>query len=81
MAIAIAKDHSHYSASTQAALRDFQSVWTSYSNMTWLQLRDNAFRVDSVQSAWNRLVRARKAETGSGLYLTPEQYKRITLAK
>jgi hypothetical protein len=71
------KDQSHYGNETQDALLAFQDAWTSYSNLTWLQLRDNAFRIDSVQSAWNRLVRARKAETGAGFYLSRQQYEAL----
>jgi hypothetical protein len=71
------RDHSHYSDETRDALLAFQDAWTSYSNLTWLQLRDNAFRVDSVQAAWNRLARARKAETGSGFYMDRQQYEAL----
>ena len=71
------KDQSHYNDETRDALLAFQDAWTSYSNLTWLQLRDNAFRIDSVQSAWNRLARARKAETGAGLYLNRQQYEAL----
>jgi hypothetical protein len=70
------KDHSHYSQKTQDALFAFQSLWTSYSNLTWLQLRENAMRADAIQHAWDTLARARKEETGSGFYLSKQQYQK-----
>lgn len=70
------RDHSHYGPDVQNALAAFRDVWTSYYNLTWLDFRENAHRLDSVQVAWNRLARARKSETGCGLYLDPEQYKK-----
>jgi hypothetical protein len=69
------KDHSHYGEKTQEALLAFHDVWKSYSSMTWIQMRENAMRVDAVQAAWDRLVRARKEETGSGFYLNKDQYQ------
>tara|TARA_R110000772_G_scaffold237250_2_gene349169 strand:- start:546 stop:803 length:258 start_codon:yes stop_codon:yes gene_type:complete len=75
------KDHSHYGSEVQDALLAFQSIWTSYMNMTWLQLRDNPARIDSVQTAWNILARARKKETGSGFYVNAEQHRSITESK
>lgn len=69
------KDHSHYGEETQDALLAFHDVWKSYSNMTWIQMRDNTMRVDAVQAAWDRLVKARKKETGSGFYLNKDQHQ------
>ncbi len=69
------KDHSHYGERVQEALLAFHDVWKSYSNMTWIQMRENTMRVDAVQAAWDRLAKARKEETGSGFYLDKNQYQ------
>ena len=75
------KDHSHYGDEVQDALLAFRSMWISYKNLTWLQLRENPSRIDSIQTAWNLLTRARKKETGHGFYITAEQHQSITKSK
>lgn len=70
------KDHSHYGPKTQSALLAFQDLWSSYSNLTWLQLRENAMRADAIQCAWDALAKARKEETGTGFYLDAKQYQK-----
>jgi hypothetical protein len=72
-----AKDHSHYGESVQIALLAFQNAWSSYEAMTWLQMRENPARIDSIQTAWNILVRARRSETGTGFFLNREQYEAL----
>ena len=72
-----AKDHSHYGESVQIALLAFQNAWSSYEAMTWLQMRENPARIDSIQTAWNILVRARRLETETGLFLNREQYEAL----
>lgn len=71
------KDHSHYGPGVQDALKVFQDLWKSYFNSTWIGFRENSIRMDSIQSAWDALARARKAETGSGFYLTSEEYENV----
>lgn len=70
-------DHSHYSPVVQEKLRIFQDLWKSYYNATWIKFQENYHRLDAVQGAWDALVRARKAETGTGFYLTPERYDHV----
>lgn len=72
-----AKDHSHYGPQVQDNLKVFQDLWKSYFNTTWIGFRENSIRMDSIQSAWDALARARKAETGTGFYLTPEEHKNV----
>jgi len=71
------KSHSHYSLETQQAVRHFQDMWFVYENSTWYELKENDYRVVAVQTAFNQLVRARKRETGTGFYLSAEQYKNV----
>lgn len=68
------RDHSHYGPETQEALKIFQDLWVSYSKLTGYQIRENPHRTDAIQSAWDRLAIARKAETGSGFYLEKSDY-------
>jgi hypothetical protein len=75
------RDHSHYGDEVQDALLAFRSMWISYKNLTWLQLRENPSRIDSIQTAWNLLARARKKETGHGFYINAEQHQSITESK
>jgi hypothetical protein len=72
------KDHSHYESEVQDALFAFRSMWISYKNLTCLQLRENPSRIDSIQTAWNLLARARKKETGHGFYINADQHHLIT---
>lgn len=53
----------------------FQDMWAVYTNSTFYELKENDYRVVAVQTAFNQLVRARKRETGTGFYLTSEEYK------
>lgn len=55
----------------------FQDMWTTYTSSTWYELKENDHRVVAVQFAFNQLVRARKRETGTGFYLTPQEYKDV----
>jgi hypothetical protein len=52
-------------------------MWFVYENSTWYELKENDHRVVAVQTAFNQLVRARKRETGTGFYLSAEQYKHV----
>ena len=70
-------DHSHYGPVVQEKLKVFQDLWKSYYNTTWIKFRENYNRLDIIQSAWDALARARKEETGTGFYLTPEQYDNV----
>lgn len=69
------RDHSHYGEETQLALQVFQEMWTSYFNTTWIDFKENAHRLDAIQTAWDNLVKARKKETGTGFYLTKQDYE------
>ena len=40
-------------------------------NMPWWRLKENPYRLDAVQDAWDSFVRLRKIETGSGFYVEP----------
>jgi hypothetical protein len=79
--VSILREHSHYSQEVQEAVLVFQDAWKSYSNLTWLQLKENAFRIDAVQSAWDRLARARKRETSTGFYLNKKEYAAALCSK
>ena len=70
-------DHSHYGPEVQEKLSIFQDLFKSYYNITWIKFKENSNRLDIIQSAWDALARARKKETGSGFYLTPEQYSNV----
>ena len=72
-----AKPQDHYGPEVQAKLIAFQDLWKSYFSMTWIDMRKDYIRLDAVQCAWDALVKARKAETGTGFYLTPEEYKNV----
>lgn len=69
------KCHKHYSPEVQQAVMHFQDMWAVYTNSTFYELKENDYRVVAVQTAFNQLVRARKRETGTGFYLTSEEYK------
>lgn len=71
------KDHSHYGPKTQEALIVFQEMWKSYFNTTWINFKENAHRIDAIQAAWNALVKARIIETGTGFYLTKQEYDNV----
>jgi cation transport regulator ChaB len=71
------KSHDHYGLEVREKLGIFQDLWKSYYNTTWINFKENSIRMDAMQSAWNALARARKEETGTGFYLTPEQYKDV----
>lgn len=65
--------HAHYSAEVQALVEHFQDLYAVYMKTTdynWKQ--DNSQRTAVVQSAWDSLARARRKETGSGLYTPPK---------
>lgn len=72
-----AKSHSHYGPEVLDALNVFQDLWKSYFNTTWIGFKENSIRMDAMQAAWNSLARARKKETGTGFYLTPEEYNNV----
>jgi hypothetical protein len=71
------RSHDHYGPEVQEKLEIFQDLWKGYYNTTWLDLKENWIRLDAIQSAWDALAKARKAETGTGFYVTPEQYKNV----
>ena len=71
------RDHDYYGDEVKSALQVFQEMWISYSNSTWINLKENAYRLDAIQSAWDALAKARKAETGTGFYLTEQEYKNV----
>lgn len=72
-----AKSHGHYGPEVLDALNVFQDLWKSYFNTTWIGFKENSIRMDAMQAAWNALARARKKETGTGFYLTPEEYSNV----
>ena len=71
------RDHDYYGDEVKSALQVFQEMWISYSNSTWINLKENAYRLDAIQSAWDALAKARKTETGTGFYLTEQEYKNV----
>jgi hypothetical protein len=71
------KDHSHYGAETQNLLKKYQEMWISYHNTTWINFKENSHRLDTIQAAWDALVKARKQETGSGFYLNKQEYDNV----
>lgn len=69
------RDHSHYSDNVLLALSNYRSARLVYEKLGKYRFKiENTDRLDSMQAAFDTLVRARKAETGVGYYLTPEQY-------
>lgn len=73
-----AKDHSHYGPKVRDALYAFQDVWKAYFNKTWIAFKqENAFQLDTVQSAWDALAKARMEETGTAFYLSKTEYNRV----
>lgn len=68
------KSHAHYGEEVLNELNTFQDLWKSYFNTTWINFKENSIRMDAMQSAWNALARARKKETGTGFYLTSQEY-------
>jgi hypothetical protein len=71
------RDHGHYGAETQQALKLFQEMWLSYNTITRFNFKENSHRLDSVQAAWDSLARARKTETGTGFYLNSQEYQNV----
>lgn len=69
------KDHSHYSPEVQFAVTAFRAAFLTYQKSRAYNFKESAYRLDSVQAAWDNLARARIAETGCGFYMTPEQYR------
>jgi hypothetical protein len=69
------KDHSHYSSEVQLAVSAFRAAFLAYQKSRSYNLKESAYRLDSVQTAWDNLARARIAETGCGFYMTPKQYQ------
>lgn len=69
-----AKSHEHYGPEVQFALRRFIEVWGGARDLHLRRMRDNDFRLDTVQDAFNKLVRARVKETGTGFYLDSTQH-------
>lgn len=65
------RDFSHYSPELQRALNHFRETYLSYMNMPWWRLKENPYRLDAVQEAWDAFVRLRKEETGTGFYVEP----------
>jgi len=68
-------DQPHYSPETRAWLFSFQ-----YANHKCaLMYADKVGAIERAtfaQEAWNRLARSRRNETGTGFYLTPEEYEK-----
>jgi hypothetical protein len=62
------RDFSHYSPELIRAMNHFREVYLTYMNQPWWRLKENAHRLDSVQTAWDTFARLRKEETGSGFY-------------
>ncbi|MGA1710395.1 MAG: hypothetical protein ACO4CS_03920 [bacterium] len=75
------KDHSHYGPEVQQALLEYQDKLASYIKSRSFKFKDNAFRQDAMQLAWDNLARARKMETGSGFYLSKEAYMKNSRLK
>lgn len=71
------KTHDHYGPEVLEKLEIFQDLYKSYYNTTWIDFKENRIRLDAMQSAWDALAKARKAETGTGFYLKPEKYKNV----
>jgi hypothetical protein len=72
------KSHDHYGPRVQAALLSFQDAWVGYSKSTDFNFKHfNYHRLDALQEKWDELVKARKAETGNGGYLSKEHYTKL----
>jgi hypothetical protein len=77
MASSTEKSHDHYGPEVKKALAEFRDMWLSYHKILDKKLKYDGFRIDSLQNAWNKLAIARQKETGTGFYLTPEQYNNV----
>lgn len=69
------KDHSHYSAEVQEALRIYKSCERAYWDLIYRRQKENDFLQSPIQQAWNKFVKLRKEETGTGFYLPKQQDK------
>jgi hypothetical protein len=67
--------HRHYSPPTQAAVRALQVAFANFQALKKVDWNASIYWSDQAQTAWNRLVRCRREETGHTLYLTPTQYE------
>jgi len=70
------KSHEHYGQEVHLALRHFLQVWSGARDLHLRRMRDNDFRLDTVQEAWNKVAAARKKETGTGFYLDANQHEK-----
>lgn len=68
--------HKHYSEETQKVLRNYQYNSIGMFLLARCDWAERVVRIESIQSAWNLFIKARKAETGTGFYLDPEAYKK-----
>ena len=66
--------HAHYSAAVQEAVSVFVMTHAAWNRMRGKDLRENMIRLDALQTCWDTLAQARKAETGCGFYLDEQQY-------
>lgn len=73
--------HHHYSEQTQKLLRNYQLNSIGMFFLSRCEWSERVIRIETIQSAWNMFIRARKEETGTGFYLDPGQYKKAVAAK
>ena len=71
--------HDHYGQEVKDAFRAFYDSYLSYRKIcNKYMIRENYFRIDAVQAAFNTLLRARKEETGISTYLDPKRHQEVT---
>lgn len=71
--------HDHYGPDVKKALKVFHDSYLSYQKVcSKFMLRENYFRIDAVQAAFNALIKERREETGIASYLSPQKHKEAT---
>lgn len=74
-------NHRHYSEETQKALQHYQHNSIGMFFLHRCEWSERVVRLESIQAAWNLFIRARKAETGTGFYLDPQEYAKVMAAR
>lgn len=66
--------HAHYSPEVQQLVEGFNRNYQGAFFLSHINFKERVIFIESMQAAWNLLVKARRHETGYGTYLTPERY-------
>jgi hypothetical protein len=74
------QNHDHYGPGVKTALSAFVDAFNSYAIITGTTMKYSSFRLDPVQDCWDLLVQERKKETGTGFYLTPQEYENVNIS-